>query len=136
MARIGWDVLAVSLDDSGGTPTDISAYVTEIDGLEREVVTQDVTAAGDDDEAHAPVGLKRAGQVTLRGPYDDTATSLNGICQALVGLATSSTLLITWKSGKTSSVETFLTRYGRKPSKGALHMVEVVLQTTGAVTEV
>ena len=136
MARVGWDVLAVSLDNSGGTPTDISAYVTEIGGLEREVVTQDVTAAGDDDEVHAPVGLKRAGQVTLRGPYNDDASSLNGIAQGLVGLATSSTLLTTWKSGKTSSVETFLVHYRRLPSKGSFTMVEVVLQPTGAVTEV
>ena len=131
MARVGWDVLAVSLYG-----TDISAYVTEIDGLEREAVTEDVTAAGDDDEAHAPVGLKRAGQVTLRGPYDDGATSLNGIAQTNFGSLSSGALLITWKSGKTSSVSCFVARYGRKPVKGAFHGVEVVLQTTGAVTEV
>src|SRR3972149_5328968 len=101
MARVGSEVLAVSLDNSGGTPTDISAYVTEIDGLEREVVTQDVTAAGDDDEADAPVGLKRAGQVTLRGPYTAAAWSLNGVAPPLQGLAPGSSLLITWKSGKT-----------------------------------
>ena len=136
MARVGWDVHAVSLDNSGGTPTDISAYVTEISGLEREVVTQDVTAAGDDDEVHAPVGLKRASEVTLKGPYDDGASSLNGVAQGLVGLTASSTLLITWKSGKTSSFETFLVRYRRLPSKGSFTMVEVVLQPTGAVTEV
>jgi len=130
MARVGWDVLAISL---GGT--DISAYVTEIDGLEREVVTQDVTAAGDDDEAHAPVGLKRAGQVTLRGPYDDGATSLNGKALTLFGSATVSVLIITWKSGKTSTVDTWVVKLSRKPSKGAFTGVEVVLQTTGAVTE-
>jgi len=135
VARVGWDVLAISLDNPT-SPADISAYVTEIDGLEREMVLQDVTAAGDDDEAHAPVGLKRAGQVTLRGPYDDAAASLNGVALNLVGVVASSTLLITWKSGKTSSVECFLSKISRKPSKGAFTQVEVVLQTTGAVTEV
>jgi len=128
-------VLAISLDNPT-SPADISAYVTEIDGLEREMVLQDVTAAGDDDEAHAPVGLKRAGQVTLRGPYNDDAASLNGVALNLVGVAASATLLITWKSGKTSSMECWLSKMSRKPVKGAFHGVEVVLQTTGAVTEV
>lgn len=136
MARVGWDVLAVSLDDSGGTPTDISAYVTEVDGLDRENVLQDVTAAGDGDEAHAPVGLKKAGPVTLTGPYNDDASGLNGIVQALMGLMVSSTLLITWKAGKTSSMECFLETYGRSPAKGAFHKVKAVLRVTGAVTEV
>ena len=135
MARVGFDVLAISLDNPT-SPADISAYVTEIDGLEREMVLQDVTAAGDDDEAHAPVGLKRAGQVTLRGPYNDDAASLNGVALNLVGVAASATLLITWKSGKTSSMECWLSKISRKPVKGAFHGVEVVLQTTGAVTEV
>ena len=136
MARAGWDVLKTEFDNAAGTLTDMSAYVTDVDGFEREAVTEDVTAAGDDDEVHAAVGLKRVGQITLRGPYDDTASSGPDVVFNAVGNTTLRTLTITWKSGKTSSVECVIVKYRRLPSKGSFTMVEVVLQPTGAVTEV
>lgn len=136
MARVGWDVLAVSLDNAAGTPTDISAYVTEEFDFDRGNVTQEVTAAGDDDEAHAPVGLKNVKPIVLKGPMSDEAGSLTTIGRGILGLIASSTLLITWTSGKTSSVECFETDFKRSAGKGRFTQTEVTLQPTGAVTEV
>lgn len=136
MARAGWDVLVVSFDDSGGTLRDMSQYVFEIDGFDREAVTQDVTAAGDDDEQHASVGLKRVGPITIRGAYDDAASTGPDVVFNAVGNTTLRTLTVTWKSGKSSSVECVITNYKRSPTKGQLTGYEVKLQPTGAVTEV
>lgn len=121
--------------DSGGVLRNISAYVTEDFDFPRESVMQNVTAAGDDDEAHAPVGLKKVGDVTLRGPYNDDALGLTVIGQSLLGLTTSSTLKVTWKSGKTSTVECFASRFTRAARKGQFTGTELVLKPTGAVTK-
>lgn len=62
---------AFSLDDSGGTLRDISAYVTSVDGFPLEVATHDVTT------------LSKSSVVRLAGLKDTTAT-IAGVFDATI----------------------------------------------------
>lgn len=62
--------LYFNMDDTAGSPTDISAYVDSVDGLPGEIEMADVTTATAEDHAYQ-AGLGKA-VVTLRGPYDST----------------------------------------------------------------
>lgn len=61
------------LDDSGGTPRDISAFLTEISGIPGPRNLNEVTALGDTGAKFIP-GLQNA-SISLSGVFDDTATT-------------------------------------------------------------
>ena len=61
------------IDDIGSTQRDISAYVTEVRGLPGPRLLNEVTALGDSGVKFIP-GLEDV-TITLRGMFDDTATS-------------------------------------------------------------
>lgn len=136
MARAGWDVLIVSFDNAAGSPVDMSQYVWEIDGMERLAHLQETTAAGDDDEQHAFAGVKAMSPVTIKGGYDDLAASGPDVVFNAIGNVTTRTLTVTWKSGKTTSVETIIQKYKRMPRRKEFTTYEVTLQPTGIVVEV
>jgi hypothetical protein len=136
MARAGWDVLIVSFDNAAGSLLDMSQYVWEINGFDREAFVQETTAAGDDDEQHAATGVKKVNPITIKGAYDDTASTGPDVVFNAVGNTTTRTLTVTWKSGKTSSVETVIRKYMRGPTRKEFTTYEVELQPTGIVTEV
>ena len=58
--------------DTGGTMRDLSAYITEVNGLPGERTLNDVTALGDSGARFKPGA--DAVMFTLRGLFDDTAT--------------------------------------------------------------
>jgi hypothetical protein len=125
----------VEFDNAGGTLVDMSAYVTEISTVDKEALEEDVTYIGAGTEQHAAVGISRAAEITLSGPYDDTATTGPDAIFNAVGNTTTRTLKITWGGTKTTSVETVIKSYKRVAKKGALTGYEVVLVPTGTVTE-
>jgi hypothetical protein len=71
----------VKLDNSGGTLTDISAYVNSVGSVGLVYDLQDVTAFSDSVK-NSVVG-QPAGQITLGGPAD---TTIIAHIQAIVGL--------------------------------------------------
>ena len=135
MARAGSADIAVEFDDSGGTPRVISQYVTEISGLDSEAKIEETTAMGDANVTQAPTGFKVNNDVTLGGFYDDVALGPNALFID-VGNTTSRTLKVTWKTGKTSTVETIIKKYSRKPTAGGLTKYQVHLAPTGPIVEV
>ena len=134
MVRYGFPDLRIDVDDSGDTPQDMSQYITEDSIAEIEAILQEVTAAGDADEAHAKVGLSRMAEITFGGPYDDTAST--GPDAVFKGIGDTRTVKFTWGGSKTTQVEAIIKRYRRTARKGQLTGFEAVLQPTGAVTEV
>lgn len=76
----------LEIDDSSGTPVDISPFTDSIDGLPGEVELADVTAFGDEGHKRIP-GLENS-QFTASGSFDP---SLIGTLAALRGLSTTST---------------------------------------------
>ena len=64
----------IEIDDAGGTPRNLSAYVDEIEPLGREISFLDVT--GLNDAAQRIIAGPQLGQeFALRGVFDDTATT-------------------------------------------------------------
>jgi hypothetical protein len=65
-----------SLDNTAGSPTDISAYVDSIDGLPGEVEMAEVTAMGDEGKKNIP-GLEGA-SISISGHWDSTEDGIFG----------------------------------------------------------
>lgn len=132
--------IIIEYDNSGGTPVDISQHVQTINDIDVESLTEEKHTFGDSWEEHLPIGLGRMAAVELGGLYDDTASTgpdaLFIRTSPETPASNTRTLKITWRSGKTTSVETFVASYKRTADRGGLTKYSVRLQTTGAVTEV
>lgn len=134
MATYGFDDLEVEIDATvGGALTSLKAYVTEVSGLEIEAVLEDGHTVGDSWAESVFTGLKKANSFTLKGFYDDTATT--GPDAMLVGIGDVRSFKFTWGGAKTSAFEALIAKYSRLPAKGELTKFEVELQPSGAVTE-
>lgn len=133
MAKYGSDDLSISVDDSGGTPVDLTQYVQTINGLDIEALTEESHSFGDAWVEHLFTGIKRGNDLTIGGFYDDTAST--GPDAVLIGIGTTRTVTITWGGAKTSSFEAIIINYRRNPVRNELTKYEAVLRPTGAVTE-
>ncbi|KKL77809.1 hypothetical protein LCGC14_2031160 [marine sediment metagenome] len=135
MVRYGYPDLKVEFDDAAAALIDMSQYIMDTPpSFDREQIIEEITAAGDSDEAHAKVGLTKVAPITMGGAFDDTATTGPDVIFNSIG--DTRTLKITWGSTKTSEVECIITNYVRTPARGELTKFTVTLQPTGAVTEV
>ncbi len=134
MARYGYPDLKIEFDNSSDALQDMSQYIMDAPpSFDREQILEEITAAGDNDEAHAKVGLTKVAPITMGGAYDDAASTGPDVIFNAIG--DTRTLKITWGSSKTSSVECIIQNYVRTPARGELTKFEVTLQPTGAVTE-
>jgi len=134
VARYGYPNLRIDVDDSSGTPQNMSAYITSDCQAEIEAVLEEVTAAGDAAEAWAKVGLSRMAAFSFAGPFDDTASTGPDAVFKGIGAVTR-TVKFTWGGSKTTSVEAIIAKYKRIASQGKLTGFEATMQPTGAVTE-
>lgn len=136
MALFGFPDLKIEIDASvGGMLTDISAYVTSIGGWSREALLEEITAAGDNDDAWAAVGLLQKSELSMTGPYNSAANSL--VALTIGGEGETRTIALTFDGATASDVETceaLIKSISRNPSKGALHAYEVVWRPTGAIS--
>ena len=131
----GFPDLKIELDASvGGALTDISAYVTEINGYTVEQILEELSAAGDATDRWAAVGFEQKSEIVLSGPYDDQANSLVAI--TLDGEGELRTLKLTFDAAATDTrqVECLIRIIDRAPSSGAFHKYTLTLRPTGAVT--
>ena len=131
----GFPDLKIELDASvGGALTDISAYVTEINGYTVEQILEELSAAGDATDRWAAVGFEQKSEIVLSGPYDDQANSLVAI--TLDGEGGLRTLKLTFDAAAsdTRQVECLIRSTERAPSRGAFHKYTLTLRPTGAVT--
>lgn len=138
MAKYGSDQLKVEIDGSdGGSLTDISQYVLGINGVTIEKLTEESHTFGDAWFEALQTGLKRMEDVDLDLFYDDTAsTGPDAILNiASVTHAATRTLKITYGGTKTTTVETWITKYQRLPKRGELTKAKATLKPTGSVTE-
>lgn len=138
MAKYGSNSLVVEFDNSGGTLQNMTQYVTSINGIDIEAVLEESHTFGDQWFESLATGLRKVNDVVIGGFYDDTASTgpdvIFGAVADLPSVA-SRTLKLTWGSTKTTSVETLILKYTRKPVKNELTKFEVTLRPTGAVTE-
>jgi hypothetical protein len=140
MAKYGPASLRVEYDNSGGTLTDISQHVLEINDVSVENLIEMTRTFGDSWDESLPIGVGKMSDVTISGVYDDTAATAPDALFAnrvpeLPG-ANTRTLKLTWGGTKTTSVETVLMKYDRTADRTALTKWSATLRPTGAVTEV
>ncbi len=134
MTRYGFPALKVEFDNSSDALQDMSQYIMDTPpSWDREALIEEITAAGDSDEAHAKVGLNKVAPITMGGAFDDQATT--GPDAIFNAIGDTRSLKVTWGGTKTSEVETIITNYVRSAARGELTKFVVTLQPTGAVTE-
>ncbi len=112
---------------------DLAGYIQTISGLNIEALTQESHSFGDTWVEHLFTGIKKADDVTIRGIYDDTAST--GPNVILIGIGDQRTVEITWGSTKKSTFEAIIVSYERLAKLNELTMYECVLRPTGSVTE-
>ncbi len=136
MALQGFPALKIEIDASvGGALTDISAYVTEINGYTVEQILEELTSAGDASDRWGVVGFEQKSEIVLTGPYDDQANSL--VALTIDGEGELRSFQLTFDdpgASDTRAVECLIRMTSRNPSRGALHQYVLTLRPTGAVT--
>jgi hypothetical protein len=138
VANYGQSSVVVAFDNSGGTPVTMTAYVQEINGISVESLMEQSDSFGDSWQEFLPVGVRKNGDITLGGLYDDTATTGPDAifnAPAATVATTQRTLTITFGGSKTYAVECYIKKYDRMCVRGKLHRYSVTLQPTGAATE-
>jgi hypothetical protein len=133
MAKYGFADLKIEVDNSGGSPIDMSTYITSINGFSIEAILEEITSAGDADERWAAVGVSRAAEIVFGGAFDDTVTT--GPDAIFNALGDTREIKFTYGGSKTSTFEAIIRRYDRSPAMGELTKFEVALQPTGAIVE-
>jgi hypothetical protein len=130
--------IVVEYDDSGGVLRDITQYVLTINDIDVEMMNEEVRPFGLAWEKHLPIGVGKVNPIELGGLYDDVANGPNALFIRTTPdtpASTTRTFKITWKSGKTTEVETWMGSYKRTPNKNELTKYTATLQPTLAPTE-
>ena len=139
MANSGPADIKIEYDNSGGSLVDLSQYILSINDVSVESVIEEKHSFGDSWEESLAIGVGKVGDIEIGGLYDDTATvgpdALFAGRVPETSATSSRTLKITWRTGKTTSVETFLISYTRSADRNGLTKFKAKLRPTGAVTE-
>lgn len=138
MANYSGKDFIVSIDDSTGSPTVITQHVQEINGIDIEAVLEESHTFGDQWIEQLFAGMRKVGDITLKGLYNDAAGGPNAILNNPGGVGDTNptrTLLVTYGSTKTSSVEVVIKSFKRLPARGAITKYECTLSPSGALTE-
>ena len=139
MANSSPSEVVIEYDNSGDSLQDVSQYVLSINDIDIENVTEEVHTFGDSWDEHLPIGLARMPAIEISGLYDDTASvgpdALFKRAAPETPASDTRSLKVTWRSGKTTTVETFVLSYRRSADRSALTKYTVRLQPTGSVTE-
>jgi hypothetical protein len=138
VAKYGSNSVTINVDNSGGTPVDMTQHTLDINDVEIESILEESHAFGDSWFESLATGVRRMAPIVMGGLYDDTSSSGPNAMYATTASGPSETLR-TWQcvygSTKSTSVETLIAKYGRKLGRAALHKYSVTLQPSGAVTE-
>lgn len=127
-ARAGFSEWDISFDADS-----LKAYVSELNGINVEAILEEVTAGGDTADAWASVGLVSGGEFSISGPYNDAADGPDDKFAGAGG--TTFAVIVTWRSGKTSTFNAILRSYQRSAGRGELTKYEAMFRITGAITE-
>lgn len=136
MAMYGSSQVTISYDDSGGTLRTITQFVREIGGVKIEAFQARSESFGDVWDEYTPTGRKGVPALSVKGFFDDTATSgPHVVFQSPDATPTSTTRTLTIVfGGGTASGETRLVSYEVIGKNGNLTEYEAMVQPTGALT--
>lgn len=136
MAFVSSHTSRVSYDNSSASLTDLTAYVTNISGVDLTRANLDTTSLNDAAFTYL-LGLKGGNTITLSGNWDSTLhTHMTGV-EALTSGATQTLRYSPAGTGSGSpylTVETLLTNYTFSSAVNGLVTWTATLQTTGATS--
>lgn len=136
MAKYGSPSVSITWDG-----TNITQYVTDINNIDIESILEETHTFGDSWFESTAVGIRKVGDLKLKGFYDDTATVGPNALFVVISTGspgpadTTKNLVITYGSTKTTTIPCFIQKYSRMLDRGKLHKFEVTLQPSGAPTE-
>lgn len=133
MAKYGPNDISIAVDNTGGTPVTMDAYIDEISGATVEAILEESHTFNSAYVEQLYSGIQRMSPITFSGFYDDTATT--GPNAIFVALGETRTVTITWGGSKTTATEAILTTYDRAPGRNASTRYTITLTPTGTVTE-
>lgn len=138
MARVGSDVVSIKVTTSSATGSfrDISQQVLEIGGFMIETALQEVHAFGDAWKEEGFGGVRRVGDVTLTGIYDDdTSTGVAGFFANATDVGAERVIKLNFGTTNAYPKTDFLLRsFTKNPNVGQLTGFTAVLAPTGALT--
>lgn len=126
-----------SIDNSSGTPVDISAFCDEV-SLSRDIETAETTTFGDNAKEYI-MGLTDA-TISVSGKFDAAASTVDPTLSGILGQDTSVTFAYTPGGGTPSATnprytgECYLTSYEVSGSVGDVTSFSASFQCTGAIT--
>jgi len=136
MAKYGSDDVAIEIKDGvdgAGDYKAVSGDVLDIPGIDKSADTEESHGFGDSWVEHLATGLQRVADMTIKGFYDDTASTGTHALFNRIGSIT--TLKLTWGGSYTTEVNVLIKGYKRLPVRGELTKFEAALMATGTVTE-
>ena len=74
----------ILVDDASGTARNLTAFIETVSAPGKRVAQLDVTSFADTAE-RVIAGIEESGEVTLAGPWSDSATGVDAYLPALVG---------------------------------------------------
>lgn len=138
MANYGSNAVVISFDVSdGGSLTDISQYVTSINGVSVEKLTEESTQFGDSWMEELQSGMSKMEPIVLEGFYNDASSPAPDAIFNIASIvhAATRTFKCLYGGTKSTTVETWIRKYERLPSIGKLTRYRVTLNPTGSPTE-
>lgn len=133
MAKYGPNDISIDVDNTGGTPVTMDAYIDDWAGADVEAILEESHTFNDAWVEMLYSGIQRMSPITMSGFYDDTATS--GPDVIFNALGETRTVTITWGASKTTSTEAIISSYVRTPGRNASTRFTTTLTPTGTVTE-
>jgi|TARA_S200002703_G_scaffold159912_1_gene175440 hypothetical protein len=133
MAKYGPNDISIDVDNTGGTPVTMDAYIDDWAGADVEAILEESHTFNDAWVEQLYSGIQRMSPITMSGFYDDTATT--GPDAIFNALGETRTVTITWGGSKTTATEAIISQYTRTPGRNASTRFTVTLTPTGTVTE-
>jgi hypothetical protein len=133
MAKYGPNDISIDVDNTGGTPVTMDAYIDDWAGADVEAILEESHTFNDAWVEQLYSGIQRMSPITMSGFYDDTATT--GPDAIFNALGETRTVTITWGGSKTTATEAIISAYNRTPGRNASTRFTVTLTPTGTVTE-
>jgi hypothetical protein len=141
VSKYGSTSVVFEVDNASGVLTDMTQHTLELNGVEIEAIVEESHSFGDAWFESLATGLKKMADLVASGFYDDAAGGPNEVYGGVASSPTVSaangyrTTKVTYGGTKTTTVEALIQKFGRKLSRGKIHMYEVTLRPSGAVVE-
>jgi len=133
MAKYGSNSFAISYNS-----TNMTAHTHSINSVDVESLMEDSKPLGAAWAESLATGAQLMNDVEVEGLYDDAAGGPDAVYRAARPTgpsSTPSTLVLTWGSTKTTTVDAFVTKFGRMVTKNQVTRYKATLKPTGAVAE-